>query len=123
MKTRKMKTIQEIIDYMESTSEESWGVDVVRTSDGKNCFFGHLFNMGSDESESNFIWSAFEEGWATTYMIYQVNDGADPRYQQVTPKQRVVQYLKDLRDGKAKTTHQLMEEYESTPDLNEKHVN
>jgi hypothetical protein len=117
-----MKTIQEIIDYMQSTPDDSWGVDVVRSSDGKNCFFGHLFNMGVDENESNFIWSVFEEVWATTYMIYQVNDGTDPRYQQPPAKQRVIQYLKDLRDGKEKNTRQLMEDYESVPDLKEKHV-
>lgn len=116
-----MKTIQEIIDYMECTSEESWAVDVVRTKDGKNCFFGHLFSMGSDERESNLIWSFFEERWATTYMIYEVNDRRDERYQQPTPRQRIIQYLKDLRDGKAKTTYQLMEEYESKPDLTSKH--
>ena len=100
-----MKTIQEIIDYMESTPEESWCTDVVRT-DNKNCFFGHLFSMGKDDKEGNELWGMFEEGWATTYMIYPVNDGENPKYQQATPKQRVIAYLKDLRDGKEMTTHQ-----------------
>jgi len=105
-----MKTIQEIIDYMEATPEESWGVDVVRSKDNKNCFFGHLFNMGKDEKESNTIWGLFEELYATTYMIYPVNDGENPAYQQSTPKQRVIAYLKDLRDGRAKTTYEVMDE-------------
>lgn len=105
-----MKSIQEIIDYMEATSEDSWGVDVVRSKDGsKNCFFGHLFNMGKDQEESNELWGLFEELYATTYMIYPVNDGENPYYQQATPKQRVIAYLKDLRDGKAMTTYEVME--------------
>lgn len=107
-----MKTIQEIIDYMEATPEESWGEKVVRSKDGKNCFFGHLFNMGTDEKESNYLWGLFEEVWATTYMIYPVNDGEHPKYKQDTSKQRVIAYLKDLRDGVEKSTHQIMEEYE-----------
>lgn len=46
-------------------------------------------------------------------MVYYVNDGKNKNYQQATPKQRCVAYLKDLQSGKAKTTYQLMaEEYE-----------
>jgi hypothetical protein len=116
-----LPSIQQIIDHLESTSEDSWCVDVVRTNENKNCFFGHLFAMGKDERHSNFIWSCFEEAWATTYMIYPVNDGEHPDYQQPTPKQRVIEYLKNLRDGKEMTTYQSMEagmiEYES------KHLN
>jgi hypothetical protein len=105
-----MKAIQEIIDYMEATSEESWCVDVVRVFDGKaNCFFGHLFAMGKDDKEGNHLWETFEEAWATTYMIYPINDGKNEFYQQPTPKQRVIAYLKDLRDGKVETTYQCME--------------
>lgn len=102
------KTIQEIIDYMESTPEESWCTDVVR-KENTNCFFGHLFSMGKDDREGNILWGGFEESWATTYMIYPVNDGQNPKYQQPTPKQRVIAYLKDLRDGKEMTTYQSMD--------------
>jgi hypothetical protein len=109
MEEIKIPTIQEIIDYLESTSKESWCQDVVRTKDGKNCFFGHLFNMGRNEKESNRIWDMFEECFATTYMIYPVNDGKNSLYQQPTPKQRCISYLKDLRDGKQLTTYQLMD--------------
>ncbi len=107
-----MKTLQEIIDYMETTKEESWCVDVVRTKDQKNCFFGHLVNMESDPREGQFLWDIFEECIATTYMIFPVNDGENKDYQQPTPKQRVIAYLKDLRDKKTPTTQDLMREYE-----------
>lgn len=98
------KPIQEIIDYMESTSDDLWCFHVARTKSGANCFFRHLFNMGKYESESNLIWIFFEEQYAINYMVYAVNDGNDERYQQPTPKQRVIAYLKDLRDGMTKTT-------------------
>lgn len=52
--------------------------------------------------------------WATTFMIYPVNDGENPKYTQETPKQRCLAYLKDLRDGKEKNTRQLMAEYEKS---------
>lgn len=93
-----------IIPYMENTTEESWCMDVVKTKDGKNCLFGHLYDLGGGELMDWF------ENIATTYMVYPVNDGENPNYQQPTPKQRCVAYLKDLQRGKAKTTYQLMEE-------------
>ena len=61
-----------IIPYMENTTEESWCTDVVKTEDGKNCLFGHLFDLGGGEL---FDWF---ENIATSYMIYPVNDGENP---------------------------------------------
>lgn len=99
-------SLDAIILYMENTSEESWCTDVVKTKDGKNCLFGHLFDLGGVKL---FNWF---ENIATTYMVYPVNDGENPNYQQPTPKQRCIAYLKDLQSGKAKTTYQLMDEYD-----------
>ena len=59
-----------------------------------------------DLDKDNF----FEENIATTYMIYPVNDGKHPKYQQSTPKARSIAYLKDLRDEKEKTTSDYMNE-------------
>ena len=102
--------INEFIKYCESTEENEWCVDVVRTRDGKNCLFGHLFAFAGNDYLGCQFWDMFEECWATTYMVYPVNDGENERYQQKTPKQRCVAYLKNLRDGLEKTTHQIMEE-------------
>ena len=103
-------SIETIIDYMENTSEESWCEKVVRTTEGGNCFFGHLFSMGKDEAESNHLWDWFEDAYSTTYMIYPINDGTNSNYQQSTAKHRVLVYLRNLRDGIEKTTYQSMEE-------------
>ncbi|MFE6967172.1 hypothetical protein ACFVAJ_18810 [Agromyces sp. NPDC057679] len=103
-------TIDDVIDYMEATDAESWCVDVVRTEDGAgNCFFGHLFGMGRDQQESNLLWEWFEECWSTTYAVYPVNDGKNPEYQQPNPRDRVVAYLRALRDGDELTTPESME--------------
>jgi hypothetical protein len=98
-------SLDAIIRHMEGTKPEEWATDVVRTAGGENCFFGHLFNYGG-----NLLWGMFEELYATEYMIYPVNDGTNKKYPQATAKERVLAYLKDLRDGKAKTTRQLMDE-------------
>lgn len=107
----RLETLDQVIAYMESTDEDSWRVDTVRSAEGDtNCFFGHLFNMGENDVEGSHLWDVFEELWATTYMLYRVNDGEDPCYPQPTPKQRVLAYLHDLQTGKAPTTIKLMED-------------
>lgn len=102
--------ITEIIDYMKKTPESSWCEKVVRSGES-NCFFGHLHAMCADDWEANFNWDMFEEQWATTYMIYPVNDWEHPRYQQATPKQRILAYLKALKRWEEKTTYELMAMY------------
>lgn len=117
-----VEDIQQIIDYLAATSYDDWQLDVVRSADGsKNCFFGHLFqwaeNAASEHGAStedarlwaNLVWEAFEERWATTYVIYPINDGSNPRYPQATAKERVIAYLTALRDGEEMTTLEAME--------------
>lgn len=52
-------------------------------------------------------------------MIYPVNDGESPnwmnyRYDQATPKERVIAYLRNLSAGLELTTNQIMDQYEMT---------
>ena len=114
--------IQTLIDYLENTPEDSWRIDTVRSKDGKtNCVMGHIFNFGGgdgniDEYGTNGgtrAWDFFENVWATTYMIYKINDKISEEYPQETPKQRILAYLKNLRDGKEKTTQDYMKEQEA----------
>lgn len=79
---------------------------------------GHLINWFYGKNYDGNIapaWDWFEEIWATTYMIYPVNDGESPswmnfKYDQPTAKERVVAYLKNLRDEKEQTTQQLCQQ-------------
>ncbi len=99
-----MPNIDDVIAYMDATAEDSWQMDVVRSKDGsRNCFFGHLFAMGGSDAAGNDLWMWFEEIYATTYMLYPVNDGTNPAYPQATAKQRVLAYLRDMRDDKVTT--------------------
>jgi hypothetical protein len=105
-----LSSLDGVISYMETTTEEAWRVKTVRSKDGTtNCFFGHLFNMGANDAEGSALWHTFEDRWSTTYMVYPINDGENRNYPQATPKQRVLAYLRDLRDGKAMTTEESME--------------
>lgn len=104
--------LSDFINYLKSTEDSSWCVDVVRTRDGiGNCLFGHLSHFcGHEENDSvseDFDW--FESAISTTYFIYEVNDGKNKKYTQVTPKLRCMAYLEDILSGEELTTWQSME--------------
>lgn len=107
--------IQELIDFLELSSEDSWQMDTVRSKGGaKNCVYGHIYAFGAggyDKDGGTPACDFFENRWATTYMLYPVNDGENPKYQQETPKQRCLAYFKDLRDGNEKNTCDLLNEF------------
>ena len=109
-KTESMKTIDSLIEYLEQTNDNDWIVDRVRTTDGKGCVMSHIFDWGGGDNGGSDTWDWFEEVFATTYMIYPVNDGQHPNYQQSTPKERCIAYIRNLRDGIEKTTQALMDE-------------
>ena len=109
-----------LIAEIEKTPVDSWQTEVVRrvAEDGSetNCFFGHLYNIaGGDDLAPNGrtkdaeLWDWFEDRWATTYMVYPVNDGEFPMYSQAHARDRIVAFLRDLRNGKVPSTRVLME--------------
>lgn len=104
--------INEFIIYCENTTDDEWCLNVVRDNSGKNCLFGHLFKFAGDDKLGNYFWDYFEANYATTYMVYPINDGSNKNYQQDTPKARCLAYLKNLRDGIEKTTIQIMDDYD-----------
>lgn len=106
MTEQEFYSLDRIITYLEQTDEDNWCTDYVRTKDGKNCLFGHLFDLGGSK-----LMNWFDGVIATSYMVYLVNDGKNDNYRQETPKQRCIAYLNDLKRGDAKTVYQLMEEY------------
>ncbi|WP_415854140.1 hypothetical protein [Sinomonas sp. G460-2] len=106
-----------LIAHLETTGEDTWQTDVVRSEDStRKCFFGHVHAWGGDDTRGSALWEAFEELWSTTYRIYTVNDGSDPGYHQPTPKERILAYLGKLQSGEEPTTHESMEaEYQRYP--------
>lgn len=127
--------LRPFITHLETTAEDSWCTDVVRSPDGSaNCVFGHLFQYAADRASdvelpgsvhgrtdrhgrplpaaevfANAVWNEFEESWSTTYAVYPVNDGANPHYTQPTPKGRVIAYLRALAAGEEETTVRSMD--------------
>jgi len=105
-----LKTLIHIIRFLKNTHEDEWCVDVVRNGT-TNCLFGHIMNffgIGDDDSIDS-AWCFFEHSYSTTYVVYPINDGENPKYQQKTPKLRCIQYLRDILSGKEDTTSQGME--------------
>ena len=101
-----------IIDYVEATDESSWCVDVVKTKAGKNCLFGHLWDMvggDQDKVKGNEIFDWFESRVSTTFFVYRVNDGENPDYPQNTPKQRCLELLRNIFNGCELTTYESMD--------------
>lgn len=116
---KRLSDLRPFIEYLKKTDDCEWQLDKVRnTENTTNCVMGHLVNWyyGKDfEGNISPAWDMFEEMWATTYMIYPVNDGNTPawmnfRYEQSTAKDRIIAYLEALMDGREKTTVQLMDE-------------
>lgn len=106
----KLMDLDAIIPYLEKTTEESWCIDVCRTKEGRNCMLGHLHEYGGgDEGFGSDVCELFEEMYATTYMFFPVNDGQHPDYQQDTPKERCIAYLKAIQSGDEMTTYQSMD--------------
>ena len=103
-----------ILAWLERTTDDQWCVDWCGVEDEhvpggvKFCVQGHLMTYGEFHGHKGFD-DLFHEVWATEYMYYWVNDGKSERYQQATPKQRVMAYFTDLRDGKVMSTQKIME--------------
>ena len=109
MDMRNRELLLQIITRLEATSEDEWCTAIVSNGDTR-CCLGHVFDMGATVQEANQWWNWFEDFVATTYMIYPVNDGEHPGYQQATPKARVLAYLHGILDGREKTSWEAMED-------------
>ena len=100
------------INYLKNTSIDSWCINVYRTSDGKNCLYGHLVEFVGNDHCNDAI-DIFENLYATTYMVFPVNDGTSNIYKQNNPRDRCIAYLQNMVNGIEKTTVDLFDEYSS----------
>ena len=105
--------LEKIINYLKTIPDEKWIVEKVRDENSRGCVMSHIFDYGEKYNYGGSdMWDLFEECFATTFMIYPVNDGENPKYKQKTPKARCLKYLNNMLIGKEKTTSELLEEYE-----------
>ena len=83
--------IQDFIDRFKDIPEKKWCVGFYHTLDGRSCALGHL---GSDtfgfSYKSKILIKLFDDHG---FKVANVNDGLDNRFQQDTPKKRVLAAL------------------------------
>lgn len=100
------------IKYCEKTKPEEWYLHKVRNKGNtRNCLYGHLVNWyyGKDwDGNITPIWDAFEEV-GSTYYIYPINDGQNPKYPQKTARERCIAYLKNIESGDELWTWEAMD--------------
>lgn len=110
------KFLRDFIPYLEATTEESW-IDIIfaNTDTSKRCVIWHFIGfVGQDNPDAK---SSNNLDWYEANVCFiqragcEVNDGNHPNYQQPTPKQRSIAYLKNLLAGKELTPMELMDEY------------
>jgi len=99
---------QYFIDKFEAIPEEKWTTHTQIDHDGKRCALGHFLpaeyrNINDWYSGSIICGSHTEEGKAMArlfggeFCIAKINNGGDPKYQQATPKQRILAALRDVQ--------------------------
>lgn len=89
-------TLEYFIEKLSAIPENKWCINSFHNADKQSCVLGHCgegFNRRT------------EEGQALTkicHFIISVNDDIFKEYRHLgtTPKERVINYLKSLRDGK-----------------------
>jgi len=92
------------VDYFirkfEAIPEDKWCDDGSFRKDGKACAYGHCKGDGAASPEGSAlgnIWDAFSPHYDYDGGIAYINDGKNDKYQQPTPKQRVLAALYDVK--------------------------
>jgi hypothetical protein len=88
------------VDYFtnkfEAIPEESWCTGTYNFGD-KRCAYGHCGLSEEVPSMANVPEARALRDLDRTRVFNRINDGNDSRYQQKTPKQRVLAALKDIK--------------------------
>lgn len=94
-------TIDELINFFRSKPEENYLIRQYRCSE-KGCAFGLLrdtphLHMGLIELEEQYKHLFSPLGPNDIYYFMKINNGEDEKYQQPTPKQRILAALYDIK--------------------------
>ena len=113
------KFLIDFITYLEATNEDSW-IDVIfaNKDTSKRCVIFHFLGfVGCDKPDSEF--GSKNLDWYDSHVCFiqqagcMVNDGNHSDYQQPTPKQRSISYLKNLLAGKELTPIEMLDNFMS----------
>lgn len=117
---------QYFINKFEAIPEEKWTVDTHIDNQGRRCAWGHLLPVDMTEA----TWGGRIGGWSTPEgkvlaniiggdKLAGINNGTDKRYQQETPKQRVLAALRDIQlaEQQDKAVEEVKEVLAQEPEL------
>lgn len=108
--------LRDFIPYLESKREDEW-IDIIfaNKDTSKRCVIYHFLGfVGQDYPEAN---CSNNLDWYEANVCFiqragcEVNDRNHPDYQQATPKQRSIAYLKNLLAGKELTPMEMLDEF------------
>lgn len=109
-----MYTVDYFINKFEAIPEEKWCIEKW-ADDDKRCAFGHCGvntdNFLSYPSEAKGLADLFP----LSCVVFDINDGDDKRYQQPTPKQRILAALYDIKKAQSPTYPDLTKELAVLP--------
>jgi hypothetical protein len=91
-------TVDYFIAKFEAIAPELWNGGLYVAKDGTRCAMGHCGVMPDNRYKETPESSALDElFWKHQLIVVAVNDGADSRYIQSTPKQRILAALRDIK--------------------------
>jgi hypothetical protein len=88
--TKPVFDVDYYIGRCEALPESEWCTGTVLNAAGQCCVIGHFFHDGIDGLSRAF------KGVLDLSLV-KVNDGEEARYQQPTPKQRILAALRDIK--------------------------
>lgn len=101
-----IEVIEEVLELITPIPEENWCIYHYTNNTDKCCMYGHIQRIKRFNGDYDF--NNFEDvelsdkirnvGLRHGIRFVDVNDGDHPKYQQETPKQRVVAALNDLKN-------------------------
>lgn len=104
------KAAQNLINLFKPIPEEDWGTGSFRQDNGRTCCaIGHTYYKKDEGGTFTLIRpeaTGVNLGWDPDVQkvgfskIFNVNDKTSIRYNQATPKKRVIAFLRDIVDGR-----------------------
>jgi hypothetical protein len=94
-------TVDYFITKFEAIPEEKWCSGHHEDDIGRHCAAGHCGerdDIHTDESQALCDLIPYRPFWGG---VAQINDGLNDRYQQPTPKQRILAALRDIKAAKS----------------------
>lgn len=93
-------TVDYFINKFEGIPEKEWcGNGCIHdTRTGQHCAYGHCDNDGAKSDMGKALTQVFiNAGFPQDSTVANINDGAHEKYQQASPKQRILAALYDIK--------------------------